>query len=257
MIYVYLDAENVSEAEAENAISAINGLAEGEPIVGKFYGMREQLGSLWEKCLDFGYEYVDTTDLSAVKKNCTDIKICVDAFSDVFTPQVTNNERCTISKIFIISKDTDFLPLVRKMRGFGLSVEIPLFKKNRTKVTLQDVTDGLHEAGWNPMDKGAAILDSQFGTIKKLLGNAYSDELVASYLQKKYLKFLHSMLPINDSAASLMNELDARTFNFWQLKKYNFSKSEMRIFINLYTSKCFGFTFPKKVLSEVVTEVFA
>lgn len=251
MIWVYLDAENVSEAEAVETISEIRKEAGSEIVAGKFYGAREQLGSAWEKYMDLGYEWVDTTDVSASKKNSTDIKICVDAFSDIFV------HNSNVSKLFVISKDTDFLPLVRKVKRLGITVEVPLFKKSKAKTTLQDVTSGLREAGWKPMDEGVAILDNQFDRIRSLLGSEYSDELIEIYLQKKYLKFVYSILPANEDIRSLLDNLHGRTFSFWKLKKYNFSKKEMRVFISLYTSKCFGFTFSKEMLPKIVAEVFA
>lgn len=251
MVCVYLDAENVSEKEAEEAIGKIRETAGNDWIVGKFYGSKEQIGSSLRKYLDLGYEWVDTTDLSTAKKNCADIKICTDVFSDIFAPH------SVISKIYVVSKDTDFLPLVRKLQGLGLSVEVPLYREERAKVTLQDVEEGLRKVGWCPKDEGIAILDNQFCRIRGLLDEGYSDELVETYLHRKYLKFLHSALPVAAGFADLINGFDTRTFNFWQLKKYNFSKAEMKVLISLYTSKCFGFSFPKNKVEEVVSEVFA
>ena len=86
-ILIYVDAENCSVAKFDQFVeeSSKDFDCHEYVVIGKFYGNHSVLGEIAIRCMQEGYEYVDTFMMNTSNKNVTDMKIVVDCITDVTT----------------------------------------------------------------------------------------------------------------------------------------------------------------------------
>lgn len=248
-ILVYVDAENISVSEAEYALKLIrSSIAVGEVLIGKFYGCRGQINSVQALCLNEGYDYVDTTNTTG-NKNQTDIKLIVDCMLETLTMDAES-----ISRVYVVSKDSDFTPMIKKLKALNLEVISPL-NTERLALTVNDVSKALTDKNWQPRCLGVKLLDNQFSLIKELLDDSFSDELIESFVRRKQLKVLKALTILGDAETiDSLRSISVDTFSFWSLMDAPVLRAHLRDVISVYICKMYGFRMNAAELDECVRE---
>ena len=250
LVLVYVDAENLSAAEVEYAMKGIrHSLKEGETVTGKFYGALKCVTSVTQVCYQQGLEFVETSSMNHGGKNVTDMKLMLDCIYDVL------QQRELVERVVVLTKDCDFLPLIFKLNGCGVEVELPLFDESARYCTLADVSLALKKAGYSPISDGTSALDNQYECVRRLLPDDFSDGLLEAYLNKKKNNFLKIVKPLVSEEVYKKARLEGgKDFSFYSIVDGVQNELLERV-IDCYTSKFYGFSFEQKKLESVSAEV--
>lgn len=250
-VLVYVDAENICKEEAREALRNVkSNLKDDEMMVGKFYGACQSITSVMQVCYEEGLEYVETSSINHGSKNVTDMKICLDCTWDVLTVY----EKC-VSRVIILTKDCDFVPLVYKLKGSNVEVETPLFNPEERCKTPADVSVALENEGFDPMALGSRALKNQYCTIRALLPAKFSDGVIETYLDRKQHNFLKGVKALFDKETydKLCSE-KSREFSLYSVIPFVKQENLMSV-IDCYTTKYYGISFSKKDCSEILAVV--
>lgn len=256
-ILIYVDAENVSYEECVTQVESVRasyGVA--NCIIGKVYGNHEILSpELLHWCLGVGFDYIDTSVIVLNRKNVADMKIVVDCVFDA-----CNYFYGEVSKVFIISKDCDFVPVVQKLNSIGVCTEVPLYVQPPVSVA-KSLEDSLLEKGWDPSVSLDALI-APFDAVEGFLGVEREQE-ISNYFRKKKRRISNEISArYGTSFGSRIVDVPEHSFSLVSVFKavgcQKFDTSEDAIFlINLYTSKMFGFVYSKNVVVNKLREFYS
>lgn len=241
--FLYIDGENVNKfAVTETTNKIKESLQNGDHFVGRLYGSREAVKSLITPCLLRGIIFVETSVLSVSKKNVADMKLIVDCMYDVST----YHEKQEPCEVYLLTKDTDFFPLVFKLIEMGVCVKSPLLdltEENLDKATKENLDMYLKSRGFYS-NKNLNYLDNIFSAIKSFTGDEFSDEIIETHLEihtKKFFKWVDGKFGIENSLSTFYKSL--REFSFIDLiRKLGVTDRALidDVYLN-YTQKIFGF----------------
>ena len=186
-VLMYVDAENVTESQLKESLMKFNGFRESNEVRGKFYGDRNFMGPIFDLCISSGLEFIDTTVLSVKTKNLADMKIVVDVMDDCIELY-----KGQVSHVLLVSNDVDFLPLVYKLTSYGITVDSFLCNNANIAFSNKDITKLLHTAGFYPV-KDEQYFKVIFMYIRELLDDNVPDDVLRTYVEDKYNKFISSM----------------------------------------------------------------
>lgn len=248
-VLIYVDGENVSEQQFENFNNSFT-VDDNERVIGKLYGDHLHIGSVMEKCIASGYDYVDTHMLATTSKNVADMKIVVDCMDDVH-----NIFRDDVSRIIILSSDHDFIPLMLKMINTNHKIELPLLHSIPIRVTIKDLNLNLRNVGFTRSIKGK-LFDSVFNSIRDVCDNVFSDSLLEEYIALKRNNFLRDWtLQIDSDDFDKIMKISPKDFSLLMVMQVlNLNKMNEK-FVNDYTCKIFGSCLCKKNLTSKEIEL--
>lgn len=240
---LYIDGENVSRDIIIDTIDGIKDkLDQNEKFIGRLYGSREFVKNAITPCLIRGVVFVETSVLSVSKKNVADMKIIIDCMCDV-SSYCNSSKSC---EVFLLTKDTDFFPLIFKLIELGIDVKTPLLSLTRDDLSQnsRNVLDSyLKEEGFYS-NKNLNYLNNIYDEIKSFVGDKFSDEIIEAHIDvhtKKFFKWLDQKFSLDDSSHKFYTTL--KDFSLADLiNKLGITDKEIldEIYLN-YTQKIFGY----------------
>ena len=251
-LLIYVDAENISKEEFSSIMPKIKSVANNELIVGKFYGKFSEVTGLMPLCFAEGFEFSETSSLVyGQKKNVTDMKISVDCVSDVFTLF-----RGEVSRVVILSKDCDFVPIVYKLLSAGINTYIPLYSSSNLTLTAAELEKTLITFGYDPMETDDWF-KAQVPIVKKMLQSCYDVDVVKTFFDKKKKRFLSDLreMGYSDTSISSLNHLVIDQFSLlrvFELLGIRSNCEQSLLIVDLWTRKMFGKSFEQKQLHSKV-----
>ena len=247
-IYVYVDAENVSFDLFEKKYSEIK--REDVTVVGKVYGGRNVLGGVVPKYLMLGFDYVETSSLSCNKKNLSDMKMIVDCMEDVIRGQ------SSVDSVYVLSKDSDFLPLVYKIISYGIPVHtLAISQESGEELNMTSLYTALRESGLFPITADR-VLGVLFDLVKESVCEEFSDDLILEYVESRKNKLSKAIRLTNPTLADKVDLIPAKVFSFRELYKLVSIQGEsgLRVLFNVYTTKVFGVTLTDHEFSSIFSQ---
>lgn len=240
-VLLYVDAENVSHEDLAE-VQKVKKCAGDAVFVGKFYGKYDVLQGIMQDCYACGLDYVETSSLNAGKKNLTDMKIVVDCVTDACVLY-----RGEVQRVVLLSHDCDFIPLVLKLKGCGIVIDMPLFDADRETLTTADLDVFLRDCHYEPMLRDD-YLDSQYSVIMGLASEKFDECVIKEYLCRKKKKFLRELGYIADSSqVERLQEDDVSDFSFYRVAEAlgirQVDAFSAKI-LDLYTRKFYGGSIP-------------
>ena len=254
---VYVDAENISKEDFVRVISKTQQMVCMSSVTGKFYGNRDVIGEMLSIGYNGGFEFIETSSIVRSRKNVTDMKITVDCITDVMD-WIAQGLSVSDLTVYLVSGDCDFVPLIYKLRGLGLQVELPISISGLEEKTLADLEAALKQAQYDPRLR-QDILQAQYPAVRKLLPEEqFSDDLLQEWFARKKRKFLKdATLLLGDGAAALA-DLAPEEFGFiriMQILGIDKGSDVCEALLASYTQKCFGFNFPVKTRELVLNGI--
>ena len=253
---VYVDAENINYDEAEPYLMKIKEESkEADLVVGKFYGARDVIDPSLVSYLKIGLEYVDTASIITGRKNVADMKIVVDCVFDVFQKFIND-----VRKVYLFTRDCDFLPLVYKLSGLNIEVETPLFEINRIPRSKSEINEKLKEIEYTPMLTDEWMYP-QIEHVQYLLQDAVDFGALAEFYEKKRVKFVRDLKPIleNDQFIKQINALPVLNFGIVPVVHHLCSKGvtreDLEKVLTAYTKKYFGATFNSSIIQSKLSQI--
>ena len=146
---VYVDAENISKEDFTQVLTEARQMACVGSVTGKFYGNRDVIGEMLNIGYNGGFEFIETSSIVRSRKNVTDMKITVDCITDVMD-WIAQGLSVADLTVHLVSGDCDFVPLIYKLRGLGLQVELPISVSGMEEKTLADLEAALKQAQYDP-----------------------------------------------------------------------------------------------------------
>lgn len=237
-VLLYVDAENVSKADVTEQVNLTRKyLAEDEMLIGKFYGSQEQLGEMPSICYALGLEFVETSSIVASGKNVTDMKIVADCACDVYATYAD------VSRVVLLSSDSDFLPLCFKLISRGVNVHTPLYIKNHARKTLGDLENELINSGFSCIQLDGALF-TLFPIFRSRLQAEYPDTLIKAFLDRKRRKFVRDAASVlRDEILEELSQIPIEEFGFdsvVRLAKVTAIDNHSVGLMDLFTKKFFG-----------------
>lgn len=212
MRLVYVDAENLSLTTIQKEIEQIK--LHG-PITGKVYGSKESIGKCITFCLLEGFEFVETSVLSPTKKNLADSKLIVDCMYDVFKIGPAN-----IEKVYILSNDNDFLPLIYTLLKMNVSVVSSLIDSvilkdcvSNTIPSTKTLNSYLKEIGFYS-NKNNNLFGNMYQSIIDVTSDRFSYDIIEEHIVLKCQKFIKNMeLEFGSEVGELLREIDPKDWS--------------------------------------------
>ena len=250
-ILIYVDAENVSQAQVLSALSEAKDLADNDDIIiGKFYGVKETLGAIVDNYIKLGFEFIDTGIYTDNHKNTTDMKLITDCLWEVVSIYQGD-----IKAIYILSNDRDFNPLIAKLKGFNFILNVASASIFGDLNSIDGLTRALQIRKFLPVKK-----DILFVCIYESIVNCLRDVEVEEFIILEYLKERIGKLHL--AVETLYGiKLDCITEEY--LKKFCFNRfnaamishgqNNLEINVKLFTTKLFGVFLSKKDMMELLT----
>lgn len=243
MTLVYIDAENLSYDTVKQKVSDIK--QSNSRIYGKVYGSKESVRNSIQYCLLEGFEFVETSILSPTKKNLADTKIIVDCMYDVLV-LASNN----VKKVYMISNDNDFLPLIYTLRKMNIEVETSLIKRNEDiqVVGTKELNRELRNANFYS-NKNLDVYGCMYDNIINVVGDVYSDDVICEHISVKTNKFILKMADLYGK--DIMDQLEKLDRHYWSFKSVMgvlkiSDETEIYKIADIYTRKIYGFI-PKQL----------
>lgn len=112
---VFVDLENAGAKESmlQNIIEKVK--IRGEILLGKVYGYTDRYSNLKETLLSNTFSVVPSLRYGKNQKNSLDIQLVIDAMEVAYTNPL-------IDSFCIVSGDSDYMPLVGKLKSMGKHV---------------------------------------------------------------------------------------------------------------------------------------
>lgn len=246
--YCYVDAENVNVKDLNEVYDCL--FTADRIVMGKFYGNRDVLGEITEVCFGYGFEYVDTSLMSLGRKNVTDMKIVVDCIADVLLD-------AEVDRVVLLSRDHDFIPLIHKMRGFGVEIVTPLMSAEEVHATCADVNRYLETSLFSAY-QGLYIFEKPFDVIMRATDKTFSEELIAAYVDKKKNKILRALeISFGSGDCDILRDCLPKDFcfkAFWDVAREHYGESRITEFLDLFASKVYGVRFPNDIAIKKIAE---
>lgn len=253
-VLMYVDAENVTEEQLKNSLNSLQDYNRSYEIKGRFYGDRQNMGNIFNICMSYGLEFVDTSVLSTRRKNIADMKIIVDAMEDVL-----DIYKGQVFKIILVSNDIDFLPLVYKVTGRGIQVDSFLCDNDNIPISLKDVNRNLYTSNYFPMTDNR-YFSVPFVDIRRILPAQITDDLIQQFLGERYEKFITSISSMVDTKKlSQLSEINTKEISAKEITHYlkEYSVSDIAEILKNYCQKMFGSAPKKENLYAFIKEVLS
>jgi hypothetical protein len=252
-ILIFIDAENMSKSQALKAYEEAKRMSSPEDIIlGKFYGVKENLGDLVQFYLSLGFEFVDTSIYAEQKKNLTDMKIITDTVFDIVN--VFPNE---LKAVFILSNDCDFNPLICKLKAYNTQVigassflfgSIDSVDALASYLKIQRFTPASVHTINN------VLYDSIVDLTRDML---LDDTLIIKFLRTRINKLASATLAKYRYAMRELSDDEIRQFSFASynnlLEQAGYCNVEENL--KLFTNKMFGSTLDKNGVAQVVMKI--
>ena len=249
-VLIYVDAENCSVEKFNQFIESSQNDYDchNHVVIGKFYGNHNVLGEIAIRCMQEGYEYVDTSMMNTANKNITDMKIVVDCITDV-----TMVYRDDIEMVYVISSDHDFTPLSYKLKSLRCKVLMPFLKESLVYRTCTDLSKFLIEANYDMIIR-EHILDRPYDVIKRLAGDDFGCEVIESFLNKKKKKIAGSLADLfGMDVANDVLKISAKELSYEKVcRVVGLKKIKNVTLFQIYTSKMFGIVLPKAEIDTIL-----
>lgn len=253
-VLMYVDAENITEEQLKESLNSLQNYNRSYEIKGRFYGDRKNMGNVFNICMSYGLEFIDTSVLSTRRKNIADMKIIVDAMEDVLDVY-----RGQVFKVILVSNDVDFLPLVYKMTGRGVQVDSYLCNNDNIPISLKDINRNLYTYHYYP------VADKRYFTvpyvdIREILPAPITDDLIVQFLDERYTKFTSAVEPLLEQSKLQqikeisIKEVSAREIVHY-LKAYDFN--DIIEVLKNYCQKMFGSVPKKEILTSFIKGVLS
>lgn len=239
-IFVYVDAENVNFAQFDEVYSRIKMENDSVIIHGKVYGSKDLLGSSIQKYMLLGFDYVETSSLSVNKKNLADMKLIVDC-----TAEVIACEPGVVKKVYVLSHDSDFLPLVYKLTQNGYSVECMILNESYEEYTTTQLNHCLKNMGYFSSDL-STVTSVLYDDLVKRLPAEYSADLIESFVDERKKKFIKEINKFDSALGASIEVIPSREFSFKKVydakntMANTLTEEEAMSLFRCYTSKVFG-----------------
>lgn len=258
--FLYIDGENLSKETIVDFVDGfVSSLDKTDTLVGKFYGAKDLVKASVPFCMLNGLRYVETSSINFSSKNVADMKITVDCIYDV-TEYLQNNTDFTVT---LLSKDSDFLPLVFKLKELGVDVDIPLFDLTTYSGHLKttgDLDAFLKHLGFYSK-KNIDCLDNMFVSIRSLADESFSDVIIEGHIRfriRKFISYLENTY--GASYARMLDKLPIKCFSLENvIRCLGFTDKETLNQIYLaYVSKIYGYipkrkTIPDNLFKKIIT----
>lgn len=207
--YVYIDAENLSFNTVKERVTEIKKVDPN--YVGKIYGSKESSRNSIQYCLLEGYDFIETSVLSPIKKNLSDSKIIVDCMYDVMTKQV--------DKVYMLSNDTDFLPLVYTLKKLHIEViALNVRQSEETLPSTYELNSELRTTGFYG-NKNVNVWDNMFNGIKTWIGDKYSDDIILEHIDTRIRKFIVALgTELGEEVLIALDNLDRHDWSFYTVR---------------------------------------
>lgn len=250
---VYVDAENISVQKFDEFVAIMNSKCDYHEttVIGKFYGDHRVLGNILIRCMQEGYEYIDTALLCSTKKNVTDMKIVVDCISDAVSLHSQSD-----LKIYVVSSDHDFMPLAYKLRGLHCDIELPFLDDSIAIKTCSDLSKYLAENRFEVYVKNY-ILESPFDVIRDFTKGEFSDDIIEAFVKKRMRKIANSISDLYGiEIANKILAIDIKVFKYKVLQEtIDNQKKENIELLNIYATKMYGICLPSAMSKNVLKGV--
>ncbi len=135
-IAVFIDFENIEPHNIQLQILIDKLKEKGRLIVKKAYADWGRYGGRKKEMLESSIELIELPSHNARGKNSADIKLVVDALETVFTKDHINTYT-------IVSGDSDYIPLISKLREYNKYVIIISYDANSTNPLIKNYCDEL------------------------------------------------------------------------------------------------------------------
>lgn len=240
-VLYYVDGENISESQLTEKLEKISDYRRSYEVRGKIYGDRSNMGKVLDICLSFGFDFIETANLSLIRKSLADMKLIVDAMSDVL-----DTHKGDVYKVILISNDVDFKPLVYKLTGYGVLVESFLHAEdsNNFLISTKDIGSYLHTSGFLPASD-EQCLAVPYVSMRHVIPSQIADGLVIDYVSEHYLRFLDILggLFVSSDVVQELKQMNIREVSIKEvlfiLQKHNFSGDYTQIVL-IWSQQLFG-----------------
>lgn len=246
-VLVYVDAENISVEKLDEFVSILEESRKSDEIViGKFYGSHCVLGDILQRCYSEGYEYVDTYAMSASRKNVTDMKIVVDCIFDV-----TSTYFGSVSRVYVVSADHDFIPLAYKLKGQHCEVIMPFLDSVIEQKTCADLSRYLDQINFD-LTVRERLLENPFYMIKDKVQDEFPDDVIEAFIAKKRKKIVTDLLKwVGSTKAESVAEIPIVDFCYSKIKHaLNVTGDDCYTLFDIYTKKMYGLCLPRTIATE-------
>lgn len=249
---IYVDAENVTFQEFKEYYDSVLSPCN---CIGKVYGNSDAIKNNINDYLRIGFEYYDTAPYNSSSKNVADMKIVTDCAFDVL--RVFNPENINIE---LITKDCDFMPLVYKLLGIGVSVTVPMLGAAKSATPYAKIVESLEVNGYNPMLTEEWALP-QADIIYNILHGDIDYNSILKYCKMKRTKFIHAVTVYDAPLAAELDKIPEATFCakevFAILRNHHCGQEELERYITLFTNKFFGKSFKTLELKRALHRLYA
>lgn len=249
---VYADAENLGKAAFIDAIEAIKSTLEtDEWMVGKFYGGLSSLNGMVSVGRELGLTFIETSSMTFRKKNLADMTLTVDCLSDVLSNQFQK-----ISEVVLLSQDCDFLPLVYKLKSFGVNVSTPLFQ-NTEERTEESIIEEIIKGNEVEIFTARALTISPIAILLDYNSELYAKSTLEAYYAKKRDRFLKSNSDLTENQITILKMIPIVDFSFKSvLQTVGISNEELLVdLLKLYSQKMYGRCLSLQDNYAIVSEV--
>jgi uncharacterized protein (TIGR00288 family) len=210
-IRVYIDADNISHRQCDNLLTIIYEIEGRIQSISVYGDYCESEAKNWkQKSLDNNFNMVMAPRYNG-SKDSSDMKIAVDVISSIY-------ESPDVNIYIIISNDTDFIPLINKLKEKG-KIVIGIGTSQSSNKILQKSYDKF------------VSLDLRFPEVverRDSSNNTYKRKITRRVLEKNIytesIKIIEDLFDrIGDFRACYLNDQLQRRFPSFDCKNYGFS----------------------------------
>ena len=239
-IIFLVDAENVPFEIFKRYYAEVEPVQGVYEVVSKVYGSHAVLGNILTSYYEKGFEYVETSSLSFNTKNVADMKMCVDCAELVFRTYAGE-----VSYVYILSRDSDFLPLVYKLESVGIEVRTAIKNIHLTKSDKPKILKRLKLVGFLPITAEDS-LRCVFDAVKQALPEEYDDKDIEKFVNVRISLFIGSAANKGWDVSNVQ-KLEIKNITFDEVaRSIDLSQySELVELYGIYSRKVFG-SIPKK-----------
>lgn len=234
-VLVYVDAENIRLEQLTQVMQEISN--EQSRVIGKFYGVSTVLGEITAKCLEFGFDYIDTSMMSMGRKNVTDMKIVVDCVYDAFVTFCGN-----VDDVWLISNDHDFTPLIYKLKGQGIDIHAPFITIYTKRATASELHKYLLTNNFDPK-RGLQLFEKPYAVIMEATNNEFVEDVIKEYVDKKKNKIAKYFgQDLGDAVYNKIQSVPVESFSISDVLDATIGAgcTDVLEILDLYTSKMYG-----------------
>lgn len=238
-ILIYVDAENVSKEQLMEAMKDAKAFASNDDcIVGKFYGVKDILGSLVSEYAELGLEFVDTSIfLEHRRKNLTDMKLIVDCMYDIYAVH-----RETIKAVYVLSNDCDFTPMLYKLNAETFVIKTTIKDVFAEITSVDSLFKYLSSIEFLPVNTNNAtsiLFDSIYEVTRDVDA---SEDIIMRFIKSRMRKLEYAIKKKYGFTFGEITEQYAKKFSFYVFDSFMAINGADNSFENfkLYTTKMFG-----------------